>query len=61
MTTIFDSEDWLGATEEEFEPVNGDRSKLLAVGELRLCCGRGGEKVWFLKLPPPPLPPPPPP
>ena len=60
VITILDSEDWLEITDEELELVNGDRSKPLIVGELSVCCGRGGEKVWFLKLPPPPLLPPPP-
>ena len=59
VTTILDTEDWPNGAEEEFRPV-ADRSKVLVVGELRLCCGNGGDKVWCLKLPPPPLLPPPP-
>ena len=44
VTTILDTEDWPDAAEAEFDPVN-ERSKGLVVGELKLCCGNGGEKV----------------
>ena len=45
VTTIFDTEDWPDVAEEEVDPENGDRSKVLLVGETRLFCAKGGEKV----------------
>ena len=44
VTTILDTEDWPETAEEGFDPVN-DRSNALVVGEFKLCCGNGGEKV----------------
>ena len=44
VTTILDTDDWPDAAEEEIDPVN-DRSKALIVGEFKLCCDNGGEKV----------------
>ncbi len=44
VTTILDTEDWPDVAEEGTDPV-ADLSKALVVGELKLCCGNGGEKV----------------
>ena len=61
MTTILETEDWLEVGVAIFDVVNGERSKVVLIGEVKLCCDEDGEKATFLELPPPPLPPPPPP
>lgn len=61
VTTIFDTDVWLLLIDVEEVSVNVDRSKVVLVGETRLCCGSDGENVLLLELPAPPLPPPPPP
>lgn len=60
MTTIFDT-DWFVGVVTEAELVKGVRSKVVLVGELRLCVERDGENVAGLEVPPPLLLPPPPP
>jgi hypothetical protein len=62
VTVILDTDDWLEIFEAGVDRENGLRSKVVLVGDVRLCCDKDGEKVAGLEdAPPPPLPPPPPP
>lgn len=61
VTTILETDDWLELADNNVDEEKVFRSKVVLVGEVKLCCVPKGENAAVRVDPPPPLLPPPPP